>query len=104
MSPDRGGLRHRAVAGQRQANFRPIRCGLFGLAASLLILIAACSSNNDTVKTDTVKVAGQSDRGSGRLVLEWQQPSDYEVLRAGPYIFVRFARPFSSDLEAARRS
>ena len=51
---------------------------------------------------ETVTVAAQTDRGSGKLVLEWNQPVTYTVTRTGEYIFVRFSRPLSAQIDPAR--
>src|SRR5262245_13241992 len=57
--------------------------------------VAGCSATKD-------HAVAEADRASGRLVLQFPHPVDYSVVRSGPYIFLRFSRPFTANLDEAR--
>jgi len=48
------------------------------------------------------KAAVKAEDGGARLVLEWPHAPDYAVTRNGSYVFVRFSRPFTGPIDAAR--
>lgn len=72
--------------------------------ATLIVAVAALAGAPATVRADTepVKISAQTDRASGRLVLEWRSPVTYTVTRAGDYILVRFSQPITGELALVR--
>jgi len=76
-----------------------------GWAASVALAAALFASAGPAhAEAEPVKAAVQTDRGSGRLMLEWRRPVQYTVEQSPPYVFVRFSRPLSADLETAQRA
>jgi hypothetical protein len=76
---------------------RSARGALF-LCAALAILVPGAAP----AKAEAVKIAAQTDRAGGRLVLQWRHPVTYTVTRSGAYIFVRFSHPVAGQFEPAR--
>lgn len=76
-----------------------------GWAASVALAAALFAAAGPAhAEAEPVKAAAQTDRGRGRLVLEWRRPVQYAVAQSPPYVFVRFARPLSADLETAQHA
>ena len=98
MSPVRSSMQGTAALTRRR-QARPIRARA---ALAVVAAIVAMAPAAALAQAEPVKVAAQADRSSARLVIEWRRPVTYTVNRTGTYIFVRFSRPFSGDVEAAR--
>lgn len=76
-----------------------------GWAASVALAAALLAAAEPAhAEAEPVKAAARLDRGSGRLMLESQRPVRYAVEQSPPYVFMRFSRPLSVDLEPAQRA
>jgi hypothetical protein len=71
--------------------------------AALVVAVAALGATPGAARADDdpVKISAQTDRASGRLVLEWRRPVTYTAMRAGDYILIRFSQPVTGELGRA---
>lgn len=76
-------------------------CRRAAVVAALALALAGLPAQ---AEAEAIKATTQSDRGSGRLILQWRQPVRYTVERAAPFVFVRFSRPFTADLDTPRNA
>ena len=70
------------------------------MAAVLVAGVWSCTAHPQ----ERVNLEAEIHGDSGQLVIYWQQPIQYIVDRSGPYLFVRFSRPFRGDTTSAQRT